>query len=79
MLEVNADTGTLVLEKQSVKIELGKETELYFYELDNFMDLLLFSISGGAAVLQLLHVFHGGSSSDFLFVMKSNIPMVPKT
>lgn len=69
----------LVLEKQSVKIELGKETELYFYELDHFMDLLLFSISGAAAAPQLLHVFHGGSSFDFLLVMKSYILMVPKT
>lgn len=32
----------LVLGKQSVKIDLGKETELFFYKLDHSMDLLLF-------------------------------------
>lgn len=65
--------------KQSVKIELGEETELFFYELDNFMDLLLFSINGAAAAPQFLHVFCGGSVFDFLLVMNSYILVVPKT
>lgn len=69
----------LVLGKQSVKIELGEETELFFYELDNFMDLLLFSINGAAAAPHFLHVFHGGSGFDFLLVMNSYILLVPKT
>lgn len=43
------------------------------------MDLLVFSINGAAAAPQLLHVFHGGSSFDFLLVMKSYILMVPRT
>lgn len=71
------DTCVGCIRKSSVKIELGKEAEVFFGMPDHFMDLLPFSINDAAAP-QLLHIFGGGTNFGFLLFMKSYTLAVAK-